>query len=61
MMENLQLQDGSSVVLRLKHLPKVTHVKFQPLHYSFSALPDPKTRSALHHYAKGYTLDTDHQ
>lgn len=43
MMENLTLQDGDFIELRLvTDIPKATALTFKPLHSSFAALPTPK-------------------
>eukprot|EP01083_Nonionella_stella_P130681 396665_1 len=52
MMENLVLEPGMHVKLRLKQLPKLTFVKFKPDTHSFSTICNPKTvlEIALHKF-----------
>ena len=57
MMQNLRLEEGQEINLKLATLPKVTYVKFQPDHYSFSQIPDPKT--TLEYTLRGYTVLTN--
>ncbi|SPQ99252.1 unnamed protein product (mitochondrion) [Plasmodiophora brassicae] len=42
MLENLLLSDGAPVRLTLCTLPKLTFVRFQPLQYAFTKIPNPK-------------------
>lgn len=42
MMKNLQLLEGSLVVLKYVNLPKGTFMKIQPHRMNFIKLPDPK-------------------
>jgi len=56
MMDNLLLEDGSEVEIRLKDLPKASKILFQPMKYEFGKLPTP--RQTLEHALTKFTALT---
>jgi hypothetical protein len=41
-MDNLLLEDGDNVTIKLRELPKAKKIVFQPLKYKFTKISDPK-------------------
>lgn len=57
-MDNLCLEEGGQVELRLKtNIPKAKAVTFKPTHYSFSELPTP--RETLEYALSKFTVLTE--
>eukprot|EP00808_Paulinella_micropora_P005333 g28077.t1 len=56
MMENMFLEDGSPLQIKLKPLPKATSLKLQPKETDFLTLPDPK--SSLEYCLRKFTAVT---
>lgn len=47
MMDNMLLNDGDTVILRLKELPRATRIKMQPYSHDFNKLANPRATLEL--------------